>query len=345
MNTHMARIASIGVLCCLTLFSGTAVADPPLKLLGRTPISGYEGDFDHLAADVNGNRLFVAGEEQGSLLVFDLATGALRKTVKGFDEPHAIHYARQSDKLFVTDSGKSLTKVLDGKTYRVVDTIKLVLGADVMADDASAGHLWIVTGGKNATPKMTQTFVNEVDAATGAVLGTIAFDTDFTEGIAAEQNGNRIFVNLAGRSEIAVVDKKTRSVLARWPVEEGQNNAPIALDERNGRLFVVTRKPFKLVVVDTATGKSVASFAAPERTNELMFDAASRRIYLAGDDYVGVFEQKDADHYVEIGRVPSAKGAETALLVPELNRFYVAVAGKAPTQAALLRYEVLPTTR
>ena len=33
------------------------------------------------------------------------------------------------------------------------------------------------------------------------------------------------------------------------------------------------------------------------------------------------------------------------VLVPELNRFYVAVAGKAPTQAALLRYEVLPTTR
>ena len=177
------------------------------------------------------------------------------------------------------------------------------------------------------------------------MLGSIPFDTDFTEGIAAEQKGNRIFVNLAGRSEIAVVDKKTRAVIARWPVQEGQNNAAIGLDERNGRLFVVTRKPFKLVVVDTATGKSVASFAAPERTNELIFDAASRRIYLAGDDYVGVFEQKDADHYVEIGRVPSAKGAKTALLVPELNRLYVAVAGKAPTQAALLRYEVLPSTR
>src|SRR5205085_11628135 len=100
-----------------------------------------------------------------------------------------------------------------------------------------------------------------------------------------------IFVNLAGRSEIAVVDKKTQSVIARWRVQEGQNNAPIGLDEGNGRLFVVTRKPFKLVVIDTTTGKSVASFAAPERTNELMFDAASHRIYLTGHDYLGLFEQ------------------------------------------------------
>ena len=327
------------------MFCGIACADPPLKLLGQTAIPGYEGDFDHLAADVKGNRLFLAGEEQGSLLVFDLATGELRKTVKAFDEPHAIHYAREGDKLFVTDAGQGMTRVLDGKTYRVVGVVKLALGADVMSYDASTNHLWIVTGGKNAAPKMTQTFVNEVDAANGAVLGAIPFDTDFTEGIVAEQKGGRVFVNLAGRSEIAVVDKKTRSVTARWPVQEGQNNAPIALDERNARLFVVTRKPFKLVVVDTATGRSVASCAAPERTNELMFDAASRRIYLAGDDYVGVFEQKDADHYVEIGRVPSARGAKTALLVPELNRLFVAVAGKAPTQAALLRYEVVPAAR
>ena len=345
MKTHIARIASLGVLLCATLLSGWALADPPLKLLGRTDIAGYEGDFDHLAADVKGSRLFLAGEEQGSVLVFDLATGALRNTLKGFDEPHAIHYAREANKLFVTDSGKSMTKVLDGETYRVVGAIKLAPGADVMTYDAATGHLWIVSGGKNAAPKMTRTFVNEIDAATGKTLASLSFDTDFTEGIAAEQRGGRIFINLAGRSEIAVVDKKTRSETARWPVREGQNNAAIGLDEPNGRLFVVTRKPFRLVVVDTATGKSVASFAAPERTNELMFDAASRRIYLAGDDYVGVFEQQDADHYVEIGRVPSAKGAKTALLVPELNRVYVAVAGKAPTQAALLRYEVLPPIR
>src|SRR5438105_5163203 len=216
MNTRVAQLASIAFLACAGLLCGTARAEAPLELLGSTVIAGYAGDFDHLAADVRGNRLFLAGEEQGSLLVFDLASGALHKTVKAFDQPHAIHYARDAGRLFVTDSGKGLTKVLDAKSYRVVGRVKLASGADVMAHDPSTGHLWIVSGGKNATPKLPQTFVNEVDPATGAVLGSIPFDTDFTEGIVAEQHGSRIFVNVAGRSQIAVLDKNTRAVLARW---------------------------------------------------------------------------------------------------------------------------------
>ncbi len=37
-------------------------AEEPLRLLGRTDVPGFEGDFDHFAADVKGNRLFLAGE-------------------------------------------------------------------------------------------------------------------------------------------------------------------------------------------------------------------------------------------------------------------------------------------
>lgn len=64
---------------------------------------------------------------------------------------------------------------------------------------------------------------------------------------------------------------------------------------------------------------------------------------MAGDDYIGVVEQKDADHYEEIARVPSATGAKTAILVPELKRLYVAVSpGEGKTGGALLIYDVVP---
>jgi hypothetical protein len=69
----------------------------------------------------------------------------------------------------------------------------------------------------------------------------------------------------------------------------------------------------------------------------------NRRIYATGDDYVGVFRQIDADHYEELERVPSEKGAKTSFLVPELNRLFVAVGGSDKTKAGLLRYEVVPS--
>jgi DNA-binding beta-propeller fold protein YncE len=324
------------------LFPSEAAAAETLRLLGRTELASYDGDFDHFAADVKGNRLFLAGEDGGTLEVFNLRTGAHIKTVPGMETPHAIHYEPGKNRLIVSNSGNGLSKVLDGKSYAVLDTIKLAPGADVMSYDASSRHLWFVTGGKNATTKMPTTVVSQVDADSGKPVGDVTFDTDFTEGIVAEQAGSRVFINVAGKSEIAVLDKKTRQLLTTWPVKEGRDNSQIDLDEKNKRLFVITRKPFKLVVIDTVTGKSVASFDVPARTNGMVFDKANRRIYAAGDDYVAVFRQIDADHYEELARVPSEKGAKTALLVPELHRLYVAVGGSDTNKAGLLRYEVAP---
>ena len=333
-----------------TLVAALAIALPalsladtaPLRLLGRTDLPAYDGDFDHFGADVKGNRLFLAGEDGGTLEVFDLRNGAHVKTIKDMETPHAIHFDAKTDRIFVSNSGAGLSKVLDGKSYAVVGTIKLTQGADVMGYDASANRLWLVAGGKNAEPKMTKTIVAQVDPATSKTLSETTFDTDFTEGVVAEQKGSRVFVNVAGKNQIAVLDKKAGKLLATWPVKEGENNSQIDLDEKNKRLFLITRKPFKFVVVNSETGQSVASFEAPGRTNGMLFDAVNHRIYAAGDNYVAVFQQKDADHYEEIVRVPSEKGAKTAFLVPEVGQLFVAVGGSKDAKAGLLRYEVVP---
>lgn len=342
MKANIRTIATAMALAASTLLSNVALAGEPLRLLSRTDLPGYDGDFDHFGADIKGNRLFLAGEDGGTLEVFDLRSGAHLKTVKGMETPHAIHYEPKTNRLFVSNSGASLSKVLDGKSYAVTGTIKLTPGADVMSYDPSSRRLWFVTGGKNAPTKMAKTLVTQVDVDSGKTLAETTFDTDFTEGIVAEQAGSRAFVNVAGKGEVAVLDKKTGQPLATWQIKEGKDNSQIDLDEKNKRLFVITRKPFKLVVINTETGQSVASFDAPGRTNGMMFDAKNHRIYAAGDDYVAVFQQRDADHYDEIARVPSEKGAKTAFLVPELHRLYVAVGGSADTKAGLLRYDVLP---
>lgn len=321
--------------------AATSLAAEPLKLVGRTDVPGFEGDFDHFAADVKGNRLFLAGEDKGTLEVFDLKSGKHVKTVQGLEEPHAILYLPERDRLLVTNSGEGLSKVIDAKSYAVVDTLKLTPGADVLSYDPSTRTAWIVTGGKNAPKKLARTTVAVVDPANGKTRGEIELDTDFTEAIAFEQKGSRAFINVSGRHEIAVVDKKTHKVVATWPVKEGENNAPMALDEANKRLFVVTRKPFRFVAIDTDTGASVASLDAPQRTNELVFDRANKRVYLTGDDYISVIDVSDPSKYGEIARVKSDKGAKTAILVPEVNRLYVAVAGKGGVKAGVLAYEVV----
>jgi DNA-binding beta-propeller fold protein YncE len=345
---------SLTALACAALCAGlpgaTVAAEPAatantaavLHLGGRTELPSYSGDFDHFAADVKGNRLFLAGEDQGTLEVFDLQTGAHLRTVKGFEQPHGILYLPDVNRLIVTDSGAGMTKVVDATSYRVIGSIPLTVGADSMQYDPSRQHLYVVTGGKNAEPKMSRTIVAEVDPRTGRHIGDMTFDTDFTESIAAEQKGHRLFINLTGKSTMAVIDKASRRVIGTWPVKGAEMNAAMAFDETHQRLFVGTRKPFKLLVLDARNGTTLASFDAPERTNQVIFDKANQRIYLAGDDYLGVIQQKDANHYEELARVPTAKGAKTAILVPELHRLYVAVSpGDSKSGGVLLRFDVL----
>jgi DNA-binding beta-propeller fold protein YncE len=295
-----------------------------LQPAGRTELQGYSGDFDHFAVDLAGNRLFLAAEDHGTLEVFDLKSGAHKQTVHGFETPHSIHYIPALNRLLVTDSGPGMTKLLDATTLKVTGSIILVPGADSIGYDAPRGRLFVVTGGKDVGMKTS--VLAEIDPANGRTLGEVKFDANHVEAMAIEQHGSHLYINVTDQNYLAVVDKEKHSIVARWPIKEAEQNAPIALDEANHRLFVVTRKPGMLVVLNSITGATVSSFKAPEHCDEVVFDAANHRIYVAGGDgTIGVYEQGDADHYVQLPAVPSARGAKTAVLVPSLNRLYLAV--------------------
>jgi DNA-binding beta-propeller fold protein YncE len=308
---------------------------------GRTELPGYTGDFDHFAVDLRGNRLFLAAEDHGTLEVFDLTSGKHLATVPGVETPHALLYLADSNRLIVSDSGAGFTKILDASTFRPAGAIATAPGADSMGYDARTGFLYLVAGGKNGN--MAHSLLVKVDARTGIPATEARFDTDKVEAMAIEQNGSLLYLNVTGKNEVAVLDKATLKVVKTWPVVAGQANAAMAFDEAHARLFVVTRKPYQLLVLDTRTGATVATLPAPQRTNEAIFDSANQRIYLAGDDVIGVVRQRDPAHYEALAPVPSARGAKTAILVPQRRRLFAAVSpGEGKTGAAVLGFDVVP---
>jgi YVTN family beta-propeller protein len=335
-------IIACAILCTASI--GALAADPSLRLVDRRDLPGYTGDFDHFEYDLKSRRLWLAAEDHDTLDVFDLDTLKMQKSVAGVvATPHGILYVPQKNRLVVTDSGGDmLTRVIDAGTNKVTGTIKLAApAADAMGYDSVRSRLYIVNGGRDA--KMKETYLSAVDPVTLQRYGDLKFDTEKVEAMAIEGKGKRLYINVTGKNYMAVVDKESLSVLATWPIKEAEQNAPLAFDEPNRRLFVITRKPGKLIVVNADTGASIASFRAPERCDQVIWDADNRRIYaLGGEGYIGVFQQNDPDHYVELPRVQSATGAKTGILVPELKRLIVAVStGEAKSGAALLRYEIV----
>src|ERR1700686_1541120 len=132
----------------------------PLALKQTIPVSGIakEGDFDHLVVDVQGNRLFIMGEDNSVVEIIDLGTGKLIHSISDVKAPHSAVYRGDLKKLFVVDGGAAEVKIYDTDSYKPVGSIKLRDDAAQMTYDPSTKYMYVVNGGEGA--HMTYSFVS-----------------------------------------------------------------------------------------------------------------------------------------------------------------------------------------
>jgi DNA-binding beta-propeller fold protein YncE len=320
--------------------AAVAADKAPLRLVSTTPLPGIEGDFDHFTADVKGNRLFLAAEEHHTVEVFDLHTGKTLHSITGFDTPHSMVYLPETNKLFVIDGGKGgACVILNATTYEVEKSLKLSDDADAVVYDGANHLLYVGNGGKDAGHDYS--FVTVIDTNKGEIVGEIKLPSANLEAMALQKEKSLLYVNMRDKNQIGVVDRKTRALVATWQLTKVQHNTPMVLDEPNHRLFIAGRKPGVFGVVDTDSGKEIATLPAADGVDDMSFDPATKMIYLAcAEGFVNIFHQIDADHYEAAGKVPTGYRGKIGSLVPDLHRYYVVSSNKGTVPAQLFIFEV-----
>jgi len=241
--------------------------------------------------------------------------------------------------MFIVAGDASAVQVYDADSYKMGVEIKVSIDADSIAYDPATHYMYVVNGGREAhTP---YSLISVIDTNTSKKLRDIKINTNHVEAVVLEKSGPRLFCNLTGLGAVGVMDRKGSALKATWPLPEGDKvNVAMALDEANHRLFVVTRNPGKLIVMNSDTGKVVTSLDAVGMVDDMSYDATHKRLYLAGDGAVDVFEQKDADHYNLLAKVPGSFRAKTGIFVSELNRYYLAVPHHEKQDAEVRVYEI-----
>jgi DNA-binding beta-propeller fold protein YncE len=314
----------------------------PLRLVQTITVPGAR-KWDHFGVDLKGNRLFATSEEEPAVEVFDLRTNQHLQSLTDFKEPHNVLPFPELKKIFVVDGEASEVKILDYDSYKLIGRTELTIDADPVVYDPASKYLYVVNGGREA--KTPTCLISIVDTVTGKKLAELRLDTNRLESMAIEKSGPRLFVNMTGINSIGVVDREKRVVVQTWPISAGKENVPLQYDEATHRLFLATRKPSKLVVVNADNGKEVASLDVADYVDDLAYDAAHHRLYIpggGGNGAVTVVEQHGADDYRVVATVPTKPGAKTARLVPELNKYYVGVPAKDGQPAQILVYDALP---
>jgi len=314
----------------------------PLKLIATIPLLGlHDGDFDHFAPDVDGHRLFLTGEENEKVLVLDTNTNQLIHTIEDVKAPHAILFRKDLRKLFIVAGDASAVQVYDSDSYKLIGEVKVSIDADSIAYEPASHYLYVVNGGREAhTP---YSLISVIDTDNSKKLRDVKIDTNHVEAIVPEKSGPRMFCNLTGESAVGVLDRNTSALLATWPLPAGAKlNVAMALDEADHRLFVGTRNPGQLIVLNSDSGKVITTVPAVGMVDDMSYDAQHKRLYLAGDGALDVFEQKDPDHYALLAKIPGGFRAKTGILVPELNRYYLAVPHHENRDAEVRVYEIQP---
>ena len=332
----------------LTLLFGSLAgaqgqAPAPLKLIQTIPMPNVKGRMDHMDVDLKGGRLFVAGLENGTVEVVDLKAGKWSRSAPGIKAPQGIAYLPEMNKVYVANENDDSLKVLRGDTLALLKTIPLELGSNRVTYDPHSGHLFVGYGGASA--KQDHGELGIIDPKTDQLIGKVPVGIRPAE-ILMNKTGETLFVFESRGNVIQVVDARKSKLLHAWPVSN-QRPGDGAFDEANHRLFIGTRNPPSMVVMDATNGKEVASLPTVEGMDGVYFDVSLKRVYVSGGrdndvGYIFVYQQRDADHYTQIGKIPTRSGAGTSFWSPEHNRYYVAAPANDKEQAAILVFEPQP---
>lgn len=209
---------------------------------------GGEGGWDYVTVDAPAHRLFVTRATH--TMAVDTGSGKVLADIPGQIRSHGVALVPKLGRGFITDGGGSgAILVFDMKTYEVLGRIPTMPDSDGIIYDAKQNLVLAVSGDGNAL----MTFNPGIDPKNGKIDPPI--DLGGAPEFLATDGTGKVYVNLANKDLVAVVDLHSRKVIARWPVAPGGEPVGMAIDPARHLLFVGCRKPQKIIVMNTENGK------------------------------------------------------------------------------------------
>ena len=294
---------------------------------------GGDGGWDYLSVDPAAHRLYVTRATH--VLIVDTETGKAVGDIPDTAGAHGVAVAADLGRGFVSAGKANAVKAFELATGKTLTTIATGLKPDSIIYDAKT-HSVVSFNGHDASATL-------IDARSLAASRTVPLGGGPEAG--RSDDLGHAWVNLEDRNELAALDLEAGKVTAHWPLPGCEGPTGLALDVAHRRAFVSCGNAV-MVVVDTRSGRKVASLPIGQRTDGAEFDPAFGDAYSAnGDGTLTVVHESDPDHFTVAQTLPTERGARTIALDPLTHHLYLPTARFAPQAAgAHEKPPVLPGT-
>ena len=295
---------------------------PSMKVVERWKLGGA-GGWDYLTLDSSGQRLFISHGTR--VEVIDTGSGAVIGSIADTLGVHGIALAEDLKRGYTSNGKADSVTVFDLGTLKVIQETKIAAhNPDAILYEPVGKHIFTFNGkSKDFTV---------FDASSLALVATVPLP-DKPE-FAVDDGAGRIYVNIeSDPGQMIVIDSRTFTVKAKWPLPGCSSPSGLAIDRTHHRLFSVCDGNV-MAVTDATSGAQVARVPIGEGPDAVAYDAKRGLVFSSnGEGSLTIVRQRSADHYEVASTVPTKRGARTMALDPATGKVYVVSADFGPTPA------------
>jgi YVTN family beta-propeller protein len=270
------------------------------------------GGWDYLSIDAKARRLYVTHADK--IAIVDLNKDMIGGEIAGTTGVHGFAIAPELGRGFSSNGRENKVSIVDLKTNSTIAKVETGEVPDAILYEPNRAEVYAFNGkGQSATV---------IGAKSGNVVATIPLGgkPEF-----AQTEGDRVFCNIEDKNEIAVIDSKTHSVTARWPLGPGEEPTGMAIDPAHHRLFVGCHNKL-LLMVDNLAGKVIASAPIGTGVDACTFDDANQLVFASCGDGTTTIAKVVGDKLEVVQTLVTERGARTMALDPVSHRIYLVTA-------------------
>ncbi len=306
---------------CSVLFTLCSLMAAPLaqaagsyQLLKEIPVGG-DGGWDYASVDSAAHRLYVSHGTK--VVVIDLVADKVVGEITNTPGVHGLAPAPDLGKGFVSCGREDKAAIVDLKTLATLAKVDTGKNPDGMLYEPGRQEVYMFNGrGQSATV---------IDAKAGKVIATIPLGgkPEFAQ---ADPQAGRVYDNLEDKSEVVVIDTKTHTVVTNWPIAPGEEPSGMAIDLKNHRLFLGCGGSKTMVMLDSTSGKVVASVPIGDGVDANAFDPETQLAFASCGDGTVTIAHEDGDKLTVVQTLKTERGARTMTIDPMTHKIYLASA-------------------
>ena len=331
----------IAVLLIVGMVSAVALSGDTASGLNRLFVHVSDLDlgastsrFDYQSFDPSTSRLYVSDMGSGRLLVIDTRAQRLVKSLNGFPKITGVLAVPALHRIYASvpgagiaaslsvalgmaglSSGVGQIATLDDVSYKEIARIPAGVFPDGIAYDGDDRKIF-VSDELGSAVFVIDAITNKilVRIATGSQVGNVQYDP-ITK---------RVYVALQSRNELGVIDPRSNRLIENFALPGAEHPHGLRIADGAAIGYVACDENDRLLTIDLASGKVLASDAIARDPDVLAADTRLKRLYIAGES--GILSVLDTTNPVtprKLGEAFVGKDAHSVAVDSETHNVFL----------------------